>query len=110
MNDLLLRRIGWFISACLTEKKPCIWQADDWPAWRYDLPGLATLLTEVSHAQGMLLGRLADVGLALRVRLASPRMDRWRLSARVYASSLTAASGRKSVLGALGMAMNPWCR
>ena len=43
-----------------------IWQAADWPNWRYDLSALARLLTEVSHAQGVLLGRLADVGLALR--------------------------------------------
>lgn len=43
-----------------------IWQADDWPQWRYDLSALAGPLTEVSRAQGVLLGRLADVGLALR--------------------------------------------
>lgn len=43
-----------------------IWQIADWPCWRYDLPALAERLTEVSHAQGMLMGRLADVGLALR--------------------------------------------
>ena len=43
-----------------------IWQADDWPHWRYDLASLAGPLTEVSRAQGALLGRLADVGPALR--------------------------------------------
>jgi Fic family protein len=46
--------------------KVYIWQADDWPHWRYDLPALAGPLSEVSRAQGVLLGRLADVGLALR--------------------------------------------
>lgn len=43
-----------------------IWQAEDWPVWRYDLSALAPRLAEVSRAQGMLLGRLADAGLALR--------------------------------------------
>lgn len=43
-----------------------IWQASDWPTWRYDLAALAGPLAEVSRAQGQLIGRLADVGLALR--------------------------------------------
>ncbi len=43
-----------------------IWQAADWPDWRYDLSVLAGQLAEVSRAQGVLLGRLADAGLALR--------------------------------------------
>lgn len=44
----------------------CIWQAADWPTWRYDLSALAGPLADVSRAQGLLLGRLADVGIALR--------------------------------------------
>ena len=43
-----------------------IWQAADWPVWRYDLAALAGPLADVSRAQGLLLGRLADVGMALR--------------------------------------------
>ena len=43
-----------------------IWQADDWPRWRYDSAALVGALTQVSHAQGLLLGRLTDVGMALR--------------------------------------------
>ena len=43
-----------------------IWQADDWPEWRYDLAVLAQPLADVSRAQGVLMGRLADVGMALR--------------------------------------------
>ena len=45
-----------------------IWQAADWPHWRYDLNALAAPLAEVSHAQGVLLGRLADVGMDWRER------------------------------------------
>ena len=43
-----------------------IWQAGDWPNWCFDLAALANSMAEVSRAQGLLLGRLADVGLALR--------------------------------------------
>lgn len=43
-----------------------IWQAPDWPDWRYDLSGLVEPLARVSRAQGLLLGRLADVGMVLR--------------------------------------------
>jgi Fic family protein len=43
-----------------------IWQASDWPSWRYDLAALAQSLADVCRAQGLLMGRLADVGMALR--------------------------------------------
>jgi Fic family protein len=43
-----------------------IWQAGDWPHWSFDLAALAGPLAEVSRAQGILMGRLADVGMALR--------------------------------------------
>ncbi|QOQ83825.1 MULTISPECIES: Fic family protein [Comamonas] len=47
-------------------EKSYIWQANDWPNWRYDLTKLAEPLANVSRAQGLLVGRLADVGMALR--------------------------------------------
>ena len=40
-----------------------IWQRPDWPHWRYDLAALVGPLADVSRAQGVLLGRLADTGL-----------------------------------------------
>ena len=43
-----------------------IWQARDWPKWHYDLETLVQPLADVSRAQGLLMGRLADVGMALR--------------------------------------------
>jgi len=43
-----------------------IWQASDWPNWRFDLAALAGPLAKVSHAQGLLMGRLADVSRPLR--------------------------------------------
>jgi hypothetical protein len=42
----------------------CIWQTSDWPGWRFDLAALAGPMAEVSRAQGLLMGRLADVGQA----------------------------------------------
>jgi Fic family protein len=44
----------------------CIWQSKDWPNWRFDLAVLASPMAEVSRAQGLLMGRLADVSMALR--------------------------------------------
>ncbi len=43
-----------------------IWQLDEWPNWRFNLTVLAQPLAEVSRAQGLLIGRLADIGMALR--------------------------------------------
>ena len=43
-----------------------LWQASDWPNWRFDLVSLAVPMADVSRAQGLLIGRLADVGVALR--------------------------------------------
>ncbi|HIJ82854.1 MAG: Adenosine monophosphate-protein transferase SoFic [Magnetococcales bacterium] len=43
-----------------------IWQLADWPTMRYDLTVLMRPLCAVSRAQGLLLGRLADVGMPLR--------------------------------------------
>lgn len=42
-----------------------IWQSPDWPTWRFDLTALAAPLAEASRAQGLLLGRLVDVGVVL---------------------------------------------
>lgn len=41
-----------------------IWQEKDWPHWTFDLGKLAAPLAEASRLQGLLLGRLSDVGLA----------------------------------------------
>lgn len=43
-----------------------LWQDADWPHWRFDLAALAGPLADVSRAQGLLMGRLRDVGMPLR--------------------------------------------
>ncbi|MFT3804457.1 MAG: Fic family protein [Burkholderiaceae bacterium] len=81
-----------------------VWQSDDWPQWRYDLPALAQALAEVSRAQGMLLGRLADVGLTLRdqASLAALTDDVVKTS-EIEGELLDVASVRSSIARRLGM-------
>ena len=81
-----------------------IWQAHDWPAWRYELAGLAELLVRVSRAQGLLLGRLADVGMALRdqASLAALTEDVVKTS-EIEGERLDADSVRSSIARRLGV-------
>ena len=85
-------------------EKGYIWQADDWPHWRYDLSALAGPLTGVSRAQGMLLGRLADVGLALRdqASLAALTEDVVKTS-EIEGEVLNVESVRSSIARRLGV-------
>lgn len=81
-----------------------IWQAGDWPAWRYDLAALAAPLADVTRAQGLLLGRLADVGMALRdqASLAALTEDVIRTS-EIEGERLDAESVRSSIARRLGV-------
>lgn len=81
-----------------------IWQAPEWPALRYDLSALATPLAAVSHAQGVLLGRLADAGMALQERasLVALTDDVVKTSA-IEGEQLDVLSVRSSVARRLGV-------
>ncbi len=81
-----------------------IWESADWPAWRFDLSALATPLADVSRAQGMLAGRLADIGLALRdeASLAALTEDVVKTSA-IEGETLNVASVRSSIARRLGV-------
>ncbi|GHU36214.1 cell division protein Fic [Betaproteobacteria bacterium] len=81
-----------------------IWQASDWPDWRYDLAALAGPVAEVSRAQGLLMGRLADVGMALRdqASLAALTEDVVR-SSEIEGEQLNAESVRSSIARRLGV-------
>ncbi|ROR24511.1 Fic family protein [Comamonas sp. BIGb0124] len=81
-----------------------IWQSDRWPSWQYDLPALVEPLTAVSHAQGELRGRLADVGMALHseASLATLTEDVVQTSA-IEGETLNVASVRSSVARRLGV-------
>lgn len=81
-----------------------IWQASDWPNCHYDLASLAGPLADVSHAQGLLLGRLADVGMALRdqASLAALTEDVIKTS-EIEGERLDAESVRSSIARRLGV-------
>lgn len=81
-----------------------IWQASDWPTWRFDLAALAGPLAEVSRAQGLLMGRLADVGMALRdqASLAALTEDVVKTS-EIEGEQLNVESVRSSIARRLGV-------
>lgn len=81
-----------------------LWQEPDWPNWRYDLAKLAGPLAEVSRAQGLLFGRLADVGLPLRnqASLAALTEEVVRTS-QIEGENLNVASVRSSLARRLGV-------
>lgn len=80
------------------------WKSPHWPNWQYDLAALAEPLTAVSRAQGLLLGRLADVGMALRdeASLSALTEDVIQTSA-IEGETLNIASVRSSVARRLGV-------
>jgi Fic family protein len=81
-----------------------IWQASDWPNWHYDLASLVGPLADVSRTQGLLLGRLADVGMALRAQasLAALTEDVIKTS-EIEGEQLDADSVRSSIARRLGV-------
>ncbi|NYT76940.1 Fic family protein [Alcaligenaceae bacterium] len=84
-----------------------IWQSPhwpNWPNWQYDLAVLAEPLAAVSRAQGLLFGRLADVGMALRdeASLSALTQDVVQTSA-IEGETLNVASVRSSVARRLGV-------
>jgi Fic family protein len=81
-----------------------IWQAQDWPNWRFDLAKLAAPMAEVSRAQGVLTGRLADVGMALRdqASLAALTEDVVKTS-EIEGERLDVQSVRSSIARRLGV-------
>jgi len=81
-----------------------IWQTGDWPHWRFDLAVLAGPMAEVSRAQGVLLGRLADVGMALRgqASLAALTEDVVKTS-EIEGETLSVESVRSSIARRLGV-------
>lgn len=81
-----------------------IWQLEDWPEWRYDLGELADGLASVSRAQGVLYGRLADVGMELREQASLNALshDVMETSA-IEGEVLSAVSVRSSLAQRLGV-------
>ena len=81
-----------------------IWQSNDWPNWHFDLAALAGPMAEVSRAQGILMGRLADVGMSLRnqASLAALTEDVIKTS-EIEGEQLNIESVRSSIARRLGV-------
>jgi Fic family protein len=81
-----------------------IWQAGDWPEWRFDIAALAEPMAEASRAQGVLMGRLADVGMRLRdqASLAALTEDVLKTS-EIEGERLSVVSVRSSIARRLGV-------
>lgn len=81
-----------------------IWQASDWSNWRFDLAALAGPMAEASRAQGLLMGRLADVGMALRdqASLSALTEDVVKTS-EIEGETLNVESVRSSIARRLGV-------
>jgi Fic family protein len=81
-----------------------VWQAPDWPSWRYDLATLAVPLAGVSRAQGLLLGRLSDVGLDLRAQASlSALTEDVVKTSEIEGEQLNVESVRSSIARRLGV-------
>jgi len=82
----------------------CVWQSNDWPNWRFDLAALAGPMAQVSRAQGLLMGRLADVGMALRdeASLAALTQDVVKTS-EIEGEQLNVESVRSSIARRMGV-------
>ena len=81
-----------------------IWQSPDWPNWHYDLAALTAPLADVTRAQGLLLGRLADVGFALRDQASLLALTEDVLkTSEIEGEKLNPASVRSSIARRLGV-------
>lgn len=81
-----------------------VWERDDWPRWCWDAEVLAAPLADVSRAQGVLLGRLADLGLGARERASLSALTEDVVdSAAIEGERLDPASVRSSIARRLGV-------
>lgn len=81
-----------------------IWEAADWPSWRYDAPSLEGALEDTSRAQGLLLGRLADIGMPLREQASLRALtDDVVKTSQIEGETLDVDSVRSSIARRLGV-------
>lgn len=84
--------------------KQYIWQQDAWPRWTYAHERLTPLLAQVHRAQGLLLGRMHDMGLEQR-GLATLRVltDDVIKTSEIEGETLPPESVRSSIARRLGV-------
>ena len=81
-----------------------IWQLPDWPHLTYDTAGLAAPLAEVHRAQGLLMGRMAELGLAQREQATLQVLTQEVIkTSEIEGEQLSLDAVRSSVARKLGM-------
>jgi len=81
-----------------------IWEDPQWPACRYDLARLAAPLAQTSLVQGLLVGRLADVGANLQSQASLVALtDDVLKTSEIEGERLSADSVRSSIARRLGV-------
>jgi Fic family protein len=81
-----------------------IWERADWPRFTYDLASLTPMLVQVSRMQGLLFGRLANVGLALQTEASLVTLtDDVVKTSEIEGEHLNADSVRSSIARRLGV-------
>jgi Fic family protein len=81
-----------------------IWQQPDWPQWQYDQGQLLPVLSKVSYAQGLLLGRVADIGMSQRTHTSLMVLtDDVVKTSAIEGEQLNVASVRSSIARRLGV-------
>lgn len=81
-----------------------IWQSARWPDWSFDLAEISDTLNQVHYQQGLLLGRMRDLGMDVRQQavLSALTEDVVKTSA-IEGEQLNAQSVRSSLARRLGM-------
>ena len=81
-----------------------IWQMPDWPSLSYDAASLALPLAEVHRAQGQLVGRMAELGLAQREQATLQVLTQEVIkTSEIQGEQLSLDAVRSSVARKLGM-------
>jgi len=81
-----------------------IWQMPDWPSLSYDAANLALPLAEVHRAQGQLMGRMAELGLAQREQATLQVLTQEVIkTSEIEGEQLSLDTVRSSVARKLGM-------
>jgi len=85
-------------------RRKYIHQRDDWPRFRWDEPKLATLLGDVRHRQGRLIGRMESLGFELRVEASVQSLTEEIVkSSAIEGETLDAELVRSSLARRLGL-------
>jgi Fic family protein len=92
----------------LREKPPrhrsYIWQRPNWPHWQFDSAALAAPLAQVHRAQGHLMGRMAELGLAQRDQASLQALTQEVITtSAIEGEQLDRAAVRSSIARRLGV-------